>query len=693
VHRSICFVVPFPVGCLVGCLVALVLALGIAAPADARQACSVFGTFDRQFDGFERPTSIAVAPDGRVAVIERDARRIRLLAPTGEEVLRIDPGSLSDGGPWQVALAPTDAGPTAAAFAPDGRLAILAPGRIAIFESNGLPWRTLSGATDAAAALVEPVAAAFGPAGELWIADRGAGAVVAFDSELKPLRRIDGVVARPGGIVVLEDGGIFVSDEDAHAVVRLSAEGAEVDRFGERGAFPGLLNVPTGLVIVGECLYVADELNHRISIHRFDGRFVGQWGMHAVVPREGEGKIHYPRSIAATPDGTAMWVAEPFERRLQRFTLSDPAKAMATSMPTFEGVQSHFGAAVASDGDLLVLEEPETASVFVFDLRPASPVHVATFGGHGEKLDTFGRITAVAVDASAQRIWVADSGNHRLALVRLDRDRAAGLKLDPFMPRLVRSYDLRRLSEKARAAAGVPSRTRPLELVGFARDRTGRMWTLDATEGLLVAIDDRLVPTNAAATGLAGASGLAFVASEGERTLFASTRPDAREVVVFDATGAVVARTGGGLEQPFGRPTAVAVLDGKLLVTDAATDRIVVLELRGDALVVATSIGERGMSDGQFWAPDGIAVLPPPTEPTPLGQVNATISAVLHDAKNAVRCVVVDRGNHRAQVLALGGFAQDDPDAEDAAAAAGLRWIMTFGLGRAYTRPRDRGSS
>ena len=47
--------------------------------------------------------------------------------------------------------------------------------------------------------------------------------------------------------------------------------------------------LPRGLAVQGDCLYVTDELNHRITIHGFDGAFRSFWGMHAVVPREGAG--------------------------------------------------------------------------------------------------------------------------------------------------------------------------------------------------------------------------------------------------------------------------------------------------------------------------------------------------------------------------------------------------------------------
>ena len=106
-----------------------------------------------------------------------------------------------------------------------------------------------------------------------------------------------------------------------------------------------------------------------------------------------------------------------------------------------------------------------------------------------------------------------------------------------------------------------------------------------------------------------------------------------------------------------GRPNDVDVAaDGSLWITDAARDELVVLAADGTLL---QRIGNRGESDGELWAPEGIATF-----------TGAT------GAADGPRVIVVDRGNHRAQLFRADGS-----------------WLMTFGLGRAYTRPRERGET
>jgi hypothetical protein len=100
------------------------------------------------------------------------------------------------------------------------------------------------------------------------------------------------------------------------------------------------------------------------------------------------------------------------------------------------------------------------------------------------------------------------------------------------------------------------------------------------------------------------------------------------------------------------RPTGVAAFEGDLVIAFAATDEVVRMSPEGE---IRWRVGSRGISDGEFWMPGGVAAM---------------------DLGGEVGLAVVDVGNHRVQLLR--------PDGS---------WRMTFGLGRAYTRPRQRGES
>lgn len=622
-----------------------------SAVASEGGTCPNYGRFVAQLDEYERPIALAFAPDGTLAVVEGDARRVRILAldgsASGREVRRIE---AETAGPWGLGFPPGAAGPRAVGCDPKGQWTVLAPGRLVSFDAAGTRIRSFD-----TLPLREPSAMVW-RGEELLVADPGLGAIVVLGPDGSERARWRGDLKAPAGLALRPDGSIVVADRDRHAIVFLDASGQETGHVGERGSFPGLFDAPTSVVARGDCLYVADELNHRIAVLGADGSFLNQWGMHAVVPREGQGKIHYPSAIAISPDGEQAVVAEPFERRLQQFGI-DAGETNVATLPSRDGVQSHFGSAAASDGDLLLLSEPESSSIFVFDLRGEVPTHIATFGGPGNAIDKCGRIGALAVDASEQRIIVADVGNGRLAKYRLERDRAEPLKMDPFMPRLVRSYQLAAWSERARALADdTPAPDAPALAIAGLAIGSDAIWAIDGRDGWLVAFDWGLAPSACVRSPLRGTSSLTEVDDE----LLATCLPEEGAVVLLGRDGMERSRLTGPTDRPFVRPTSVArTRSGELAVTDAGADRVVILSKgNGGSWTVRSVVGRRGMSDGDFWMPDGV------------------VRVASAGPGGAGRVVIIDRGNHRAQLLGEEG-----------------NWLMTFGLGRAYTRPRERGES
>ena len=104
----------------------------------------------------------------------------------------------------------------------------------------------------------------------------------------------------------------------------------------------------------------------------------------------------------------------------------------------------------------------------------------------------------------------------------------------------------------------------------------------------------------------------------------------------------------------FSEPSrGAALLDGALYVGNRASDRIEVFAPPLDSssptepLRATRQWGETGELDGQFYAPSGVLAL------------------------DDERIVVVDQGNHRAQIFA--------PDGS---------WLSTFSLSSGYTVPR-----
>lgn len=454
----------------------------------------------------------------------------------------------------------------------------------------------------------------------------------------------------PEGIALGADGVLVASSRDGHVVATLDLDGVregvlpEWKSWGGRGPYPGLFNAPRGLCIAGPWILVSDEHNHRIC--RLDRSGGGKlaYGQHAVRPRSGDGHIHYPVAVAFDPGSGTALVCEPFERRVQayRVNLDPEPPEVRVVLPSLEGVQSHFGPGAASDGDRLFLQDPESASVVVFDLSLEAPVHVTTLGMAGSRPHEFGRISALAAAGAGTLACVADEGARRVALWSV-APREGELRFDPFAGRLVaaRSYaslgigDAEGIADIAATQDGFALAVRP-RAEGVPAPR------LVLATHLLESFRDMPLPSPGdglwdlrAIDWPDGAAAPAWIAAR------ASAAPGTPSVIVRGGVPRLL-----HAEDPV---DLACLADGRALVVDRLGDRLLEVapaKESPDAEVV-TSWGGRGVADGNLWLPVGVTV-------------------------SGGEAIVVDGGNHRGQCFTTSGA-----------------WRSTFSLGRSYTRPRS----
>lgn len=462
------------------------------------------------------------------------------------------------------------------------------------------------------------------------------------------------VVARaagvaPAGVAFDAKGRLWWTDAAMHRVYRWNpTEPGPGTAFGERGAFPNQFTQPTALTCRDGCVFICDHLNHRIAVlDQERGTMTGWWGMHAVIPRQGKGRIHYPEAIALTPDGDRAMICEGFEDRVQVLAPGGPAPINDGLSVPRDAVSSHFGPDVSALGPIMAMTEPETGSVMVFNLMGASPApsHITTFGGSSALPGRYGSIASVCV-LPGERVAVCDRARARLDIVEVSPDRSKPVPFDPFLPRLVRSTDL---TAMVKPLGAEPPLVRDLAWDGaelLVLDQANRcVWRLDRdgaplrySTGEPRRID--LPPSVREPVQLAARGGVWVVADRAGASLWRG-RDDAEWERIFElGAGPEAVR----LREPFG----VALLeDGSLWVSDQSTDALHAVRLgpRGSAARIASTIG-RGTLDGEFWLPQGITA-----------------------ARDGV--LVVDRGNHRFQAFGPDGA-----------------WRFTGSLGKFFTRKR-----
>lgn len=603
---------------------AWLLALSACALACAAENTPApLGEFAKQIDGFETPTAAAIAADGTIYVVERDDDCVTILSADGERIGRLGPEiaveapvpGLHEAGPTRL-LAPEGVAVTA-----DGRVYVADTGnhRVCVLAPDGKLERVIGGFGGRAGQFNRPRGLAV-DAQRLYVADTGNHRIQVLSRDGGDARTFGGYgfvrgrFCRPHDVAVDGDGRLLVADSGGSRIQLLSADGEPVKRWGAWGSFAGLLAEPRGVAFhVGPGseraqIYVADTRNHRVQVFEPNGEVVYQWGLHAIRPREGRGKLHYPDSVSVSPDGTFAVVCESFENRIQIFRRGQIEQSLIPPPSSDAGGAAHYGERMAADGGLLALTEPDAQSVMVYDFRGEIPILITTIGGHGPRAGHFIHPTDVHLDARSRRLLVINSGLRRLDEFELDWDPDAEIGFNPTLSRYVRGIDLNVLVAKAPPTEGGVE----ADIVAVERDADGWLYLLDQS-GCRVLVfeaglefvrslggrgarrDGLLRPTDLAL----GAGGAVYVVDElrcnvfrldGERVepvlLAEAGGQDARVPPPMDSDGPLDADV--ALLRPFGLCVHPS---GVMLVTDARSDRVLVL--RSDAEQPADA-GERG---------------------------------------------------------------------------------------------------
>jgi len=118
-----------------------------------------------------------------------------------------------------------------------------------------------------------------GDDGTVFVSDSNHARVSAFTQEGEPKwtfgtppAGIDDKTERdielPRGMTVLSDGSVLVTDAFGFSLVRLSADGKLVDKYGIRGVEPGQVNFPNDVAALRGFLIIADKENNRVQLVR-----------------------------------------------------------------------------------------------------------------------------------------------------------------------------------------------------------------------------------------------------------------------------------------------------------------------------------------------------------------------------------------------------------------------------------------
>jgi DNA-binding beta-propeller fold protein YncE len=167
----------------------------------------------------------------------------------------------------------------------------------------------------------------------------------------------------PRGVDVDREGNIYIANTGGNVVLKVSAQGEVLERYGTTGSGPGQLNQPTDVAVDGEGnLYVVDTANERIQVLNRGGEYLREWSISRAN------------------------------------TFDSPHIAWGTE-------------------DLLFLTDPEMAQVLVYDEWGRL---VTLWGEKGSLEGHFSKPIGIAFDQRAS-VYVADTYNHRIQKFDLAR--------------------------------------------------------------------------------------------------------------------------------------------------------------------------------------------------------------------------------------------------------------------------------
>jgi tripartite motif-containing protein 71 len=221
------------------------------------------------------PVGIDVDQDGLVYVADFRNDQVQVFDPDGKP-LRAFPDPQKKLGKGSSGQDGTGIAVTDVAVA-DGKVYATDTFQVFVFNTDGT-LRTQFGKPGLAPGdLDHPNGVAVGEDGTIYVSDSNHARVTAFTAAGKvrwnlgqpPGGSAEGtpaVFSLPRGLATLDNGDIMVADSFNFDIVRVSADGKLVGRYGERGVAPGQFNFPNDVDASGRRLVVTDKENNRVQV-------------------------------------------------------------------------------------------------------------------------------------------------------------------------------------------------------------------------------------------------------------------------------------------------------------------------------------------------------------------------------------------------------------------------------------------
>ena len=194
--------------------------------------------------------------------------------------------------------------------------------------------------------------------GAVYVSNNVKCQIHVFDAEKKHVRTFgqhgegEEQLSRPLGIDVSTTGQVYVANQLNHCVSVFREDGTFIRTIGQ-----GKLQYPRDVLVHSSGLVcVADCSNHRIAVFSQEGELVRTFG--SMGGRKGE--FRYPSGLATSPDGHHLYVSDRDNHRVQVFA----REGQFVREFGYDHLKAPRVLAVTSDGSVLVADKDNHVAVF-----------------------------------------------------------------------------------------------------------------------------------------------------------------------------------------------------------------------------------------------------------------------------------------------------------------------------------------
>ncbi len=303
--------------------------------------------------------------------------------------------------------------------------------------------------------LNHPRGMAFGPDGNLYVADSLNGRISIFDPTGKLVSAFgvtgtgtDKATAAPGqfqepwDVTVGADGWVYVADTWNSRVQVFDAQHQFVTMWGhleqvagnQPGSNDGFWGPRAIAVDDQNRVYVADTGNKRIRVYDRTGKLLTTIGSAGAAP----GQLNEPVGLAFDAKSQHLFVADSWNKRIEVFDVNTGSYVSAWPVSAWTGSRNDTGTrpylALDSTGTRLYASEPDLGQILVWDVSSLNAQGgeqpLLQFGLKGTTLDNlhFNVLGGLATDAQGN-LYAADAENGRV--LRFSPNNLPGVAIPP----------------------------------------------------------------------------------------------------------------------------------------------------------------------------------------------------------------------------------------------------------------------